>query len=72
MVVNEVEINFALTAGYDAKAMVVDDKWRRLLHKQSKHHWFTMEHRQFIADIDVLADLLDKRSKDIPHSGYIH
>ena len=68
----QIEVHVCLALRDDAKAMVVDDKWRCLLHDEMKHTWVTMHHAELAVEMDVLAYLSEVAGKDISHLRESH
>ena len=68
----QIEVHICLALRDDAKTMVVDDKWRRLLHDEAKHTWITMHHAELAVEMDVLAYLSEVAGKDVSHLRESH
>jgi len=68
----KVEVDVALAACYHTQAVVVDDEGWLLLHDKTEHQRVAVNHRQFVAEEYVLADLREVVCKDVAHSRHVH
>ena len=57
MTIYEIEVHITFTLSDYAQTMVIDDEGWYLLNYQSENHWVAMDHRQFVAKKNVLANL---------------
>lgn len=67
MTVYEVEVHVALATDDDAQTVIVDYERWRLPQSQMKHQRVSVNHCQFVTEVNMLTDLCKVCGKDVAH-----
>lgn len=69
--IHEVEVDVAFAVSDDAQTVVVDNKGRLSLHDELEKTRFAVNHRQFVVEEKILANLREIVLKDVAHQRHV-